>query len=95
MSQLVPVPAFLPDFVNIDFEADLVLESKAKVIKDLESSPLLISLDCLLEGAPAHALAAAASLNLGLPFDMVYTLKFFTCLILCLINFEADLVLKS
>ena len=75
MSQLLPVPAFQPDFVNIDFESDLVLESKAKVIKDLESSPLLISLDCLLEGAPAHALAAAAALNLGLPFDMIYSLK--------------------
>ena len=28
-----------------------------------------------MEGAPAHALAAAASLNLGLPFDMIYSLK--------------------
>ena len=65
MSQLLPVPAFQPDFVNIDFESDLVLESKAKVMKDLESSLLLISLDCLLEGAPAHALAAAAVSILG------------------------------
>ena len=75
MSQHLVAPAFTPNFVNIDFEADLVPESKAMVVKNLESSPLLISLDCLLDGAPAHALAAAATLNLGLPFDMVYALK--------------------
>ena len=75
MSQHIAVPPFTPNFVNIDFEADLISESKATVVKDLESAPLLISLDCLLDGAPAHALAAAATLNLGLPFDMVYALK--------------------
>ena len=56
--------------MNIDFEVDLIPESKATIVKDLESSPMLISLDRLLDEAPAHALAAAASLNLGLPFDM-------------------------
>ena len=35
----------------------------------------MISLDCLLEGAPAHALAAAAASNLGLQFEMVYALR--------------------
>ena len=69
------VPAFMPEFVAIDFESDPIFESKAKILKDLESSPLLISLDCLLEGAPAHALAAAAASNLGLQFEMVYALR--------------------
>ena len=36
---------------------------------------MLISLDCLLDGAPAHALAAAAASNLGFQFEMVYALK--------------------
>ena len=44
------VPAFMPEFVAIDFESDPIFESKAKILKDLESYPLLISLDCLLEG---------------------------------------------
>ena len=44
------VPAFMPEFVAIDFESDPIFESKAKILKDLESSPLLISLNCLLEG---------------------------------------------
>ena len=61
--------------MDINFEVDLIPESKTTIVKDLESSPMLISLDCLLDKAPAHTLATAASLNLGLPFDMVYALK--------------------
>ena len=32
MSQHVAVPAFTPNFVNIDFEADVIPESKATVV---------------------------------------------------------------
>jgi len=65
------VPAFMPEFVAIDFESDPIFESKAKILKDLESSLLLISLDCLLEGAPAHALTVLLLRILG------FSLKWF------------------
>ena len=44
-------PAFPLSHVRLDFAADLIEESKATVLKDLESAPLIIDAHHFLEGA--------------------------------------------
>ena len=67
--------AFALSHVRLDFAADLIDESKAKVLKDLESAPLLIDAHQFLEGAPPFVIASAGNVDLNLPFDLLYALK--------------------
>ena len=72
------MPAQEPAFVSslpIDFSLAPVLQSKALVFKSLESAPLLISFDSYLVDAPAHLIAAVATDDLGLPFELLYSLR--------------------
>ena len=60
-------PAFASTMVQIDYSADLVEESKAKIIKELETIPLIINEHNLLEGAAPFAIASAGPCTLTFP----------------------------
>ena len=68
-------PAFPLSHVRLDFAADLIEESKATVLKDLESAPLIIDAHHFLEGAPPFVIASAGNVDLDLPFELLYALK--------------------
>ena len=61
--------------VQIDYSANLAEESKANIIKKLDTIPLIINEHNLLEGAAPFAIASAGSLDLNIPFDALYALK--------------------
>ena len=68
-------PAFASTKVQIDYSAELVEESKAKIIKELETILLIINEHNFLEGAAPFAIASAGALDLNIPFDALYALK--------------------
>ena len=61
--------------VQIDYSAELVEESKATIIKELETIPLIINEHTFMEGAAPFAIASAGALDLNIPFDALYALK--------------------
>ena len=68
-------PAFASTMVQIDYSAELVEESKATIIKELETIPLIINEHTFMEGAAPFAIASAGALDLNIPFDALYALK--------------------
>ena len=65
-------PAFASTKVQIYYSAELVEESKPKVIKELETIPLIISKHNFLEGAAPFAIVSEGALDLNIPFDALY-----------------------
>ena len=61
--------------VQIDYSAELVEESKATIIKELETIPLIINEHTFMEGAAPFVIASAGALDLNIPFDALYALK--------------------
>ena len=61
--------------VQIDCSAELVEESKARIIKELETIPLIINQHTFMEGAAPFAIASTRFLDLNIPFDALYALK--------------------
>ena len=54
---------------------ELVGESKARIIKELETIPIIINEHTFMEGAAPFAIASAGALDLNIPFDALYALK--------------------
>ena len=69
------IPAFAATTVQIDYSAELVEESKATIIKELETIPLIINEHSFMEGATPFAIALTGALDLNIPFDALYALK--------------------
>ena len=61
------LPAFAATTVQIDYSAELVEESKATIIKELETIPLIINEHTFMEGAAPFAIASAGALDLNIP----------------------------
>ena len=59
----------------VDFAKDPVPVAKEDMLAEIDSVPVLIHLDYLLDNAPFHIIAAAGAENLELPFNMLYQLK--------------------
>ena len=70
-------PAFVSMKMQMDYSADLVEESKANIIKELETTPLIINKHNFLEGAAPFAImiVLAEALDLKVPFDALCALK--------------------
>ena len=49
--------------------------AREAILAGVDSVPILIHLDLLLDNAPIHVIAAAGAENLDIPFDILYQLK--------------------
>jgi hypothetical protein len=61
--------------VCVDFSKDPIPVAREAILAGVDSVPILIHLDFVLDGAPIHLIAAAGAENLDMPFDMLYQLK--------------------
>jgi len=61
--------------VCVDFSKDHIPVAREATLAGVDSVPILIHLDFVLDGAPIHIIAVAGAENLDMPFDMVYQLK--------------------
>ena len=60
---------------NVDFAKELEPVAREALLTTIDTAPVLVHLDYLLDNTSIHVITSAGIEDLNLPFDMLYQIK--------------------